>query len=191
MDLIYAIILSNLFQAVALLGVGILFIYAASHVVRVRSRYVLPIVFAFAIMGIYSVDGTTSGPITMFIFTLLGVAMIRYKYPVSATVVGILLGRMLETQSILTHQISGGSFSYMSGTAGGHRPDGDHGAVTDLHGAVEAAAVAAGSGGECRGAVLRHARGCVRLDGVTEAKERCHGVHPAYCGREQGSRGDR
>ncbi len=70
MDLIYAIILSNLFQAVALLGVGILFIYAASHVVKVRSRYVLPIVFALAIMGIYSVDGTTSGPITMFVFTL-------------------------------------------------------------------------------------------------------------------------
>ena len=113
MDLIYAIIMSNLVQAVALLGVGILFIYAASHVVRVRSRYVLPIVFAFAIMGIYSVDGTTSGPITMFVFTLIGVAMIRYKYPVSATVVGILLGRMLETQSILTHQISGGSFAYV------------------------------------------------------------------------------
>ena len=49
----------------------------------------------------------------MFVFTLIGVAMIRYKYPVSATVVGILLGRMLETQSILTHQISGGSFSYV------------------------------------------------------------------------------
>jgi len=49
----------------------------------------------------------------LFIFTLLGVAMIRYRYPVSATVVGILLGRMLETQSILTHQISGGSFSYV------------------------------------------------------------------------------
>jgi putative tricarboxylic transport membrane protein len=113
MDLIYAIILSNLFQAVALLGVGILFIYAASHVVKVRSRYVLPIVFALAIMGIYSVDGTTSGPITMFVFTIIGVAMNRYKYPVSAAVVGILLGRMLETQSILTYEISGGSFGYI------------------------------------------------------------------------------
>ncbi len=113
MDLIYAIILSNLIQASLLLFVGILFIYAASNVVKVRSRYVLPVIFAFSVMGIYSIDGTTSGPITLFIFTLIGVLMIRYKYPVSATVVGILLGRMLETQSILTHQISGGSFGYL------------------------------------------------------------------------------
>jgi hypothetical protein len=47
----------------------------------VRSRYVLPIVFAFAIMGSYSIDGTTSGPSIMFIFTLIGAAVIRYKYP--------------------------------------------------------------------------------------------------------------
>jgi hypothetical protein len=39
---------------------------------RVQSRTVPPIAFAFAIMGSYAMDGTTSGPITMFVFKLIG-----------------------------------------------------------------------------------------------------------------------
>ena len=39
--------------------------------------------------------------------------MVRYKYPVSATVVGLLLGRIMETESVLTYQVSGGHLSYL------------------------------------------------------------------------------
>src|SRR5262249_9370602 len=38
---------------------------------------------------------------------------IQFRYPVSATVVGLLLGRMLETNAILSYQVSGGSPSYI------------------------------------------------------------------------------
>lgn len=112
-DLVYALILNNLIQSVILLGVGLVFIYLASNVVRVRTRYIVPVVLILAIMGTYSIDGTISGPITLFVFALIGVGMVRYHYPVSATVVGILLGRMLETQAIRTYQMSGGSVIYL------------------------------------------------------------------------------
>jgi putative tricarboxylic transport membrane protein len=39
--------------------------------------------------------------------------MVRYKYPVAATVVGLLLGRMLETQAIMSYELSGGSPAYI------------------------------------------------------------------------------
>jgi putative tricarboxylic transport membrane protein len=39
--------------------------------------------------------------------------MVRYKYPVSATVVGLLLGRIMETESILSFQVSGGRLGYI------------------------------------------------------------------------------
>jgi putative tricarboxylic transport membrane protein len=112
-DLVYAIILNNMLQAAALLAVGLVFIYIVSNVVRLRTRYIVPAVLVLATMGTYSIDGTLSGPVTLFAFTVLGVVMIRYRYPVSATVVGLLLGRMLETNAVLSYQVSGGSPAYI------------------------------------------------------------------------------
>jgi putative tricarboxylic transport membrane protein len=112
-DMVYAIILNNMLQAVVLLGVGLVFIYIVSNVVKLRTRYIVPAVLVLATMGTYSINGTLSGPVTLFAFTLLGVAMLRFRYPVSATVVGLLLGRMLETNAILSYQVSGGSAAYI------------------------------------------------------------------------------
>jgi putative tricarboxylic transport membrane protein len=111
--MVYAIILNNILEAIVLLGVGLGFIYLASNVVRLRTRYIVPVVLILAIMGTYSMDGTISGPVTLFVFTLIGAVMVRYRYPVAATVVGLLLGRMLETQAIMSYELSGGSPAYI------------------------------------------------------------------------------
>jgi putative tricarboxylic transport membrane protein len=115
--MVYALILNNIIEAMVLLGVGLGFIYVASNVVRLRTRYIVPVVLILAIMGTYSLDGTISGPITLFVFTMIGAAMVRYKYPVAATVVGLLLGRMLETQAVLSYELIGGQPAYIL-----HRP---------------------------------------------------------------------
>jgi putative tricarboxylic transport membrane protein len=112
-DMVYAIILNNMLQAVVLLAVGLVFIYIVSNVVKLRTRYIVPAVLVLATMGTYSINGTLSGPVILFAFTVLGVAMIRFRYPVSAKVVGVLLGRMLETNAILSYQVSGGSAAYI------------------------------------------------------------------------------
>jgi putative tricarboxylic transport membrane protein len=112
-DMVYALIINNLFQSIILLGVGMVFIYLASNVVRVRTRFIVPVVLVLSVMGTYSIDGSIAGPVILFGFALLGVCMVRFHYPVSATVVGILLGRTLETQAIRTYQISGGSIEYL------------------------------------------------------------------------------
>jgi putative tricarboxylic transport membrane protein len=110
---VYAIILNNILEAIVLLGVGLCFIYVASNVVRLRTRYIVPVVLILAVMGTYSMDGTISGPITLFVFTLIGTVMVRYRYPVAATVVGLLLGRLLETEAIMSYELSGGSPAYL------------------------------------------------------------------------------
>jgi len=112
-DMVYAIILNNIVQAVALLAVGIAFIYAASNVVRVRTRYILPAILVIATLGTYAVEGSVSGPITLFIFSLIGFALVKYEYPVAAVVVGLLLGRMLETEFLRSYQLSGGDPLYV------------------------------------------------------------------------------
>ncbi|CAA0088667.1 Uncharacterised protein [Starkeya nomas] len=111
--MVYAIILNNIVQAIVLLAVGIGFIYVASNIVRVRTRYVLPAILVIATLGTYAVTGETAGPITLFVFALLGYALARYQYPVAAVVVGILLGRMLETEFLRSYQLSGGNPLYI------------------------------------------------------------------------------
>lgn len=112
-DLVYAIILMNLLQVVLLLVVGLGFVYVASAIVRVPLSFLIPTVLVLASFGAYSVTNDMSGPITLFIFSIMGWALARYDYPVAAVVVGLLLGRLVETQMLRSFQVSGGELIYL------------------------------------------------------------------------------
>src|SRR3546814_15639355 len=64
-----------------------------------------------------------SGPITLFVFSVLGWAMLRYDYPVAAAVVGLLLGTLLEENLIRTWQITRGDLSYVLERPGAMRSE--------------------------------------------------------------------
>jgi putative tricarboxylic transport membrane protein len=113
MDVVYAIIFSNFAQSILLFFVGIAFVYGSAYIVRVPMRFLIPIVLVVATFGSYAIEGNSSGPITLFVFSIIGWAMVRYEYPVAATVVGLLLGRLLENNAVNTYQISGGDPSYV------------------------------------------------------------------------------
>ncbi len=113
MDIVYSIILGNIAQTFILFFVGILFVFVASSVVSIPISYLVPSVFVFAILGSFSLTGNMSGPITVFIFSIIGWAMRKYDYPVAATVIGLLLGRMAEGELIRSYQLSGGDPSFI------------------------------------------------------------------------------
>jgi putative tricarboxylic transport membrane protein len=112
-DMVYAIILNNMVQAVLLLFVGVGFIYLACNIIRIRTRYILPAILVIATMGTYAVEGSISGPITLFIFSIVGFALVKFEYPVAPVVVGLLLGRMLETELLRSYQLTGGDLTYI------------------------------------------------------------------------------
>ncbi len=112
-DVVYAIILSNFAQAVLLLVLGAGFVFVASSIVRVPLRFLVPVVLVMATLGAYAIDGSMAGPITLFIASLVGWVLARYGYPIPAVVVGILLGRMLETEALRSWQVSGGDPLYI------------------------------------------------------------------------------
>jgi len=76
-------------------------------------NYLIPTVFVLAILGAFSLTGNMVGPITVFVFALLGWLMRRYEYPVAAMVIGLLLGKMAEAELIRSYQISGGEVSFL------------------------------------------------------------------------------
>lgn len=113
MDIVYSIILGNFAQLVLLFFIGLGFVFVASSVVRVPLNYLIPTVFVLAILGAFSLTGNMVGPVTVFVFALLGWLMRRYEYPVAAMVIGLLLGKMAEAELIRSYQISGGEISFL------------------------------------------------------------------------------
>jgi putative tricarboxylic transport membrane protein len=112
-DLVYAVILSNLAQIVILTFVGLAFIFGASYVIKVRIRALIPIVLSLAVIGSYVLAQNMAGPITLFVFSVIGWLMQRFDYPVAATVVGLLLSRLTEGALLRTYQLSGGDPAYL------------------------------------------------------------------------------
>jgi putative tricarboxylic transport membrane protein len=112
-DIVYAVILSSLAQVVILALVGFAFTFVAGFVVKVRLRMLVPIVLALAVIGSYTLAQNMSGPITLAVFAVIGWLMQRFDYPVAATVVGLLLGRLTEGALLRTWQMSGGRVDFL------------------------------------------------------------------------------
>jgi putative tricarboxylic transport membrane protein len=111
-DIVYAVILSSLAQVLLLAVIGFGFIFAASYVVKIRLRALVPVVLALALVGSYALTQTLAGPITLAVFAVIGWLMQRFEYPVSAVVVGLLLGRLTEGALLRSYQMSGGEFGF-------------------------------------------------------------------------------
>jgi putative tricarboxylic transport membrane protein len=107
-DIVYSIILGNLGQVLLLAVLGLLSLRLLGLVVRVPLSYLVPSVLAMCAWGGYGITGTIAGPLTVAGFAALGWLMRRHDYPVAATVIGLLLGRMMEGELVRTMQISRG-----------------------------------------------------------------------------------
>jgi len=112
-DIVYAVILSSLAQVVFLAVLGFGFIFVAGFVVKVRLRALVPTVLALAVIGSFALSQNMAGPITLAAFAVIGWLMQRFDYPVAATVVGLLLGRLTEGALLRTYQMSGGEIEFM------------------------------------------------------------------------------
>jgi putative tricarboxylic transport membrane protein len=112
-DMVYAVILSSLAQVGVLAVVGFAFTFVAGFVVKVRLRMLVPAVLALAVIGSFALAQNASGPITLAFFSVVGWLMQRFDYPVSAAVVGLLLGRLTEGNLLRTYQMSGGRLDFI------------------------------------------------------------------------------
>ena len=108
-DLVYSIILGNFGQVILLGAVALMILPLLGMVVRIPLTYLVPSVLALCAWGGFGITGTIAGPVTVMAFAGLGWLMRRHAYPVAATVIGLLLGKMAEGEMVRTLQISGGN----------------------------------------------------------------------------------
>ncbi|MDR5905756.1 tripartite tricarboxylate transporter permease [Franzmannia qiaohouensis] len=113
-DIVYALIIGNMAQAVLLMLVGVGFIFLAGYIVKLSLKLMIPIVMVLSVVGSYAITGNMVGPITVVATGIIGWLMRRYGFPVAATVVGLLVGGMAEGELVRSMQISGGNLGFVA-----------------------------------------------------------------------------
>lgn len=113
-DIVYALIVGNMAQAILLLIIGTAFIFLAGYIVKLSLKLMIPVVMMLSVVGSFAITGNMVGPITVVATGILGWLMRRYGYPVAATVVGLLVGGMAEGELTRSMQISGGNIGFIA-----------------------------------------------------------------------------
>jgi len=112
-DVVYSIIFANFGQVILLAILGLITIPFLASLVKVPIRLLVPSVMSLAVFGSYGLTGSMAGPYTVLVFAILGYVMKKYDYSVPGLVIGILLGKMAESELLHSHQISGGNLTYI------------------------------------------------------------------------------
>jgi TctA family transporter len=95
-ELIYGVFVTFFIANLALIPLGFLAIALARYVLRIPPAIIWPVVLLFAVVGAYAIDNSLFGVVIMLIMGLLAFVMEENGFPVAPTILGIVLGPMLE-----------------------------------------------------------------------------------------------
>jgi putative tricarboxylic transport membrane protein len=97
---IYAIFLVFVLANLIMLPLGWMAIKAATKVLLVPRRILMPVILLFCVVGAYSVNNTPFGILLVLVFGLVAFVMEDHGFPVAPAILGVVLGRMMEENFI-------------------------------------------------------------------------------------------
>lgn len=110
---VYAIIIGNFVQVLALFVIGLAFMPLAGRLVSVPARILVPIVLILTVLGSYALTSDMSGPVTVVLAGFAGFFLRRYGFAVAPMVIGLLLGRAAEGELLRSYQLAGGDITFI------------------------------------------------------------------------------
>lgn len=90
---------------------GSVFIKAFANVTRVPLSIIMPIVAILCTMGTFAIGNSYFDIRIMLVFGLVGFLMKRFKFPIPPLTIGLVLGKLMESNLRRSLLLSGGSFS--------------------------------------------------------------------------------
>lgn len=94
--LVYALFASMFLASAFMLVIGIFGSKLWVRVSDIPRTILYPLIFAFSILGSYSVKKSMADVITCLLFGFIGWLMKKYNYPAAPVVLGLVLGRLME-----------------------------------------------------------------------------------------------
>lgn len=97
---IYAVFLVFVLANLIMLPLGWLAIKAATNVLRVPRRILMPTILLFCMVGAYAANNAVFGIVLILVFGVLAYFMEEHGFPVAPAILGVVLGKMLEENFI-------------------------------------------------------------------------------------------
>jgi len=101
---IYAVFIVFFLANLLLLPLGWLAIKAAKNVLRVPRNVLMPVILLFCVVGSFAINNSIFDVGVMLVFGVLAYAMEANRFPIAPTILGLVLGGMLE-QNFVTSMI--------------------------------------------------------------------------------------
>ncbi|MGN0158819.1 MAG: tripartite tricarboxylate transporter permease [Brotaphodocola sp.] len=95
-DLVYALFASMFIANAFMLAIGTVGSKLWVRVSDIPKTILYPLIFAFSILGSYSVKKSMTDVVVCLLFGVIGWLMKKYKYPAAPVVLGVVLGRLME-----------------------------------------------------------------------------------------------
>jgi len=96
-DVVYGLFVGMVIANIAMLILGMVTLQACVRIVNLPQSYLLSGIMAFVIIGAYSVENSLWNVWVALIFGLIGYFMTKYNFSPPATVLGLVLGFIVET----------------------------------------------------------------------------------------------
>jgi TctA family transporter len=93
---IYAVFIVFILAQLLMLPLGWMAIRVARQILRIPASVLMPLILMFCIVGSFAINNSLFGVIVMLIAGVVGFYMERWGFPVAPTILGVVLGTMLE-----------------------------------------------------------------------------------------------
>lgn len=106
-DLVYAVFICFFLANLLLLPIGLLAIRASGFILRIPRKLLMPPLLILAVIGAFAIENSVFGIAVMLGLGLLAYVMEENAFPIAPTVLGIVLGGILEQymmQSLISTQ---------------------------------------------------------------------------------------
>lgn len=94
--IIYAFFIVVLYASFFNLGISRCLIPLYAKISKMKSKYLIPIIFALAILGCYVTDNSVTNVWIMLLFGALGVVLRKFRIPLGPFILGFLIGPSAE-----------------------------------------------------------------------------------------------
>ena len=93
---IYAVFIIFLLAQLLMLPLGWMAIRAAKRILTIPAAVLMPLILFFCVVGSFAIDNSVFGIVVMLAAGVLAFFMERWGFPVAPTILGVVLGSMLE-----------------------------------------------------------------------------------------------
>ncbi len=107
LDFAYAVILSQLVQAVGLVFVASFFVNYFARLIFFPTRILIPAVLIFAVVGALAPRSLLIDPIIMLIFAGIGYIIKKLEYPLMGFILGFILGGLVDREFVKSYLLFG------------------------------------------------------------------------------------